>query len=106
MKLDKTFEGQRRITFRCDAEYFSAVRDGRKTAEARLMSRQECIAAFGTFYPYGEISVEHWNLPSVIRLLHIAGDDQETLERRLTYMAAVGHVLGSTLILFCFEVPS
>ena len=86
MKLDAAHSC---ITFRCDHKFFLAVVDGKKTAEVRILSRDE--------WEETERAQPRW-----LRLVDNAADDY-AITKRIGYMAEVGQpVVGSHLVLFCF----
>lgn len=84
MILDKDNDA---VVFKSDDAYYAAVKQGGKTAEVRMMSRQEADAL--------------WEFnPSHITLTDLYGHHAMTFP--ITYRAPVAKLLGTELWLFCF----
>lgn len=81
-------EDSKAVVFKCDSVYWNAVYDGVKTAELRLLSRSE----------WGDVLAHP---PEQIWLLDLKSG--RTLSKQLTWFSAVGEVVGSTYVLFCFK---
>jgi hypothetical protein len=76
------------ITFKCDGHFWRDVQSGVKTAEVRLLSRDE----------WSEVVIES---PQIMHLVDL--DSGMTLTKRIGYIRSVGEIVGNKLVLFCFS---
>jgi len=87
----KIIKTEQAVEFKCDNVYWEAVRDGRKTAELRLLSRSE----------WGEVLD---NPPEHLWLTDLKSG--MTLFKDISWFSAVGDVVGSYFVMFCFKADA
>ena len=94
MKVRTTHDGARCrhvcVTFKCDMDYFDAVYAGAKTAEVRVLDREE----------WSRIGADRTEIKQITLT---TPDEDESVTFDVTWYGEIGQFAGRYVVLFCWR---